>query len=104
MSRIVTAILIAVAWLDGHAQSAPPPHPIPRDGTCPSGYYASDAYCVPTSSAKFAIKRDGSCPSGYYASDKYCVAATDSAKAVIPRTGSCPSGWYASGSYCGSIK
>lgn len=77
MSRIVTAILIAVAWLDGHAQSAPPPHPIPRDGTCPSGYYASD---------------------------KYCVAATDSAKAVIPRTGSCPSGWYASGSYCGSIK
>lgn len=86
------------------ANTAPPPQPIPRDGTCPSGYYASDKYCVPTSSAKFAIKRDGSCPSGYYASDKYCVAANDSAKAVIPRAGSCPSGWYASENYCVSTR
>ena len=87
LSRFFYAILIAAAWLNAHAQSAPPPQPIPREGSCPSGYYASDKYCVPTSSAKFAIKREGSCPSGYYGSDKYCVAATDSAKAVIPRAG-----------------
>lgn len=104
MYRVLCAILLVAARLDAHAQAAPPPQPLPRDGTCPSGYYASERYCVPTSSAKFAIKRDGSCPSGYYASDKYCVAAADSAKAVIPRAGSCPSGWYASGNYCVSIK
>jgi len=86
------------------ANAAAPPQPILRNGTCPSGYYASDEYCVPTSSARFAITRDGTCPSGYYASDKYCVASTDSAKAVIPRVGSCPSGWYASDKYCVSTK
>lgn len=86
------------------AGAAPPAQPLPREGSCPSSYYASDRYCVPTSSARFAIKRDGTCPSGYYSSDRYCVAATDSAKAVIPRAGSCPSGWYASGSYCVSTK
>ncbi|MBM4213039.1 MAG: hypothetical protein FJ179_04905 [Gammaproteobacteria bacterium] len=77
MLRILFAILIAAAWLDAHAQSAPPLQPIPRDGTCPSGYYASD---------------------------KHCIAATDSAEAVIPRAGSCPAGWYANGNYCVSTK
>ena len=98
-----TALLLGVL-IPLVANAAPQPQPIPRDGTCPSGYYASDKYCVPTSSARFAIKRDGSCPSGYYASGNYCVAATDSAKAVIPRAGSCPSGWYASGTYCVSTR
>jgi len=97
-----TLLLTFLIW--GSAIAAPPPQPIPRDGTCPSGYYASDKYCVPTSSARFAIKREGPCPSGYYASDKYCVAATDSAKALIPRAGSCPAGWYANGNYCVSTK
>jgi len=100
MCRVLCALFLVAAWLDVHAQSAPPPQPLPRDGSCPSGYYASDRYCVPTSSAKFTIKREGACPSGYYASDKYCVAASDAAKPVIPRAGSCPSGWYASGNYC----
>jgi hypothetical protein len=98
-TSLLLALIIPVI-----VNAAPPPQPLPRDGSCPSGYYASDKYCVPTSSAKFAIKREGSCPSGYYASDKYCVAATDSAKAVIPRAGSCPSGWYASGNYCVSTR
>ncbi len=96
---LVLALLIPV-----NVDAAPPAQPIIRDGTCPSGYYAGDEYCAPTSSAQFAIKRDGSCPSGYYASDKYYVAATDSAKAVIPRAGSCPSGWYASGNHCVSTR
>jgi hypothetical protein len=86
------------------ANAAPPAQPLPRDGSCPSGYYSSNQYCVPTSSAKFAIKRDGSCPSGYFASGNYCIASTESAKAVIARVGSCPSGWFASGNYCVSIK
>lgn len=86
------------------ANAAPPPQPLPREGSCPSGYYTSGEYCVPTSSAKFAIKRNGSCPAGYFASSNYCVAATESAKAVIPRAGSCPSGWYSSGNYCVATK
>jgi len=86
------------------AAAAPTAQPMLRDGSCPSGYYASGNYCVPTSSARFAIRREGSCPSGYFASGNYCIAATDSAKAVIPRAGSCPSGWYASGNYCVSTR
>jgi len=98
-----TSLLLALI-IPVKVNAAPSPQPILRNGTCPSGYYASDKYCVPTGSAKFAIERDGACPGEYYASDKYCVAATDLAKAVIPRTGSCPSGWRASGRYCTSTR
>ena len=102
--RLTITFSLLVSVISMVASAAPPAQPLPREGSCPSGYYASDKYCVPTSSARFAIKRDGTCPSGYYASDNYCVATTDSAKAVIPRAGSCPSGGYASGSYCVSTK
>lgn len=86
------------------AIAAPPPQPLIRDGSCPSGYYASGNYCVPGSNARFAIERNGSCPSGYYASGNYCVASSNSSKTVIHRSGSCPSGYYASGKYCVSSR
>jgi hypothetical protein len=50
------------------------------------------------------IARNGSCPSGYYASGNYCVASSGSSKNAIPRNGSCPSGYYASGNYCVSSR
>lgn len=86
------------------AMAAPPPQPLIRDGSCPSGYYASGNYCVPGSNARFSIERNGSCPSGYYASGKYCVASSNNSKTVIHRSGSCPSGYYASGKYCVSSR
>ncbi len=73
--------------------------PILRNGSCPSGYYSSGNYCVPTSSASPVIERNGSCPSGYYSSGNYCVM-TSSGKPAIHRSGSCPSGYYSSGNYC----
>lgn len=82
------------------APAAPPAQPLERDGSCPSGYYASSNYCVPNKGARFAVHRRGSCPSGYYASGNYCVASSDKSGTAIPRLGSCPSGYYASGEYC----
>jgi len=84
--------------------AAPAAQPLARDGSCPSGYSASGNYCVPGSSARFAIARNGSCPSGYSASGNYCVATSDRSKMVIHRSGSCPSGYSASGNYCVSSR
>ena len=91
-------LTLAAAAVPGVA--APPAQPLPRDGSCPSGYYASGQYCVPGSGARFAIERRGSCPGGYYASGHYCVASSDQSGLAIHRAGSCPSSYYASGEYC----
>lgn len=74
--------------------------PIFKNGSCPSGYYSSGNYCVPSSSgSQPAIDKNGSCPTGYYSSGNYCVM-TSSGKPAIPKSGSCPSGYYSSGNYC----
>ncbi len=95
----VAVTMCAGAW-SCFAQAAPAPQPVPRNGSCPSGYYSSGDYCVPSSGARFALARNGSCPSGYYSSGNYCVASSDDSKLAIPRSSSCPSGYYSSGNYC----
>lgn len=79
--------------------------PIPKTGGCPTGYYASGAYCKPTSETSSpAIPRVGSCPSGYYSSGNYCMQSGPG-PAAIPRVGSnCPAGYYATGAYCKSSR
>ena len=74
--------------------------PIPKDGTCPSGYSAQGNMCVPNANARPAIPKDGTCPSGWSAQGKYCVANTANPKNVIPKNGPCPSGYSAQGNYC----
>jgi hypothetical protein len=91
--------LAALPWA-APAQAAPPAQPLARLGSCPVGYFASGAYCVPTASARFALPRDGSCPVGYYASGAYCVAASEHAALALPRRGACPAGYFASAQYC----
>jgi len=100
MTNRMKWLLLVLIWVLGSAVAAPPPQPVIRDGSCPTGYYSSGNYCVPGSNARFAIERDGSCPTGYYSSGKYCVASSDASKTVIQRSGSCPSGFYSSGNYC----
>jgi len=57
------------------AVAAPRPVPIPKVGTCPTGYVASFSTCNPTPGAKLAVLKSGSfCPTGYYTSWKYCVS------------------------------
>ncbi|MGQ9658637.1 MAG: hypothetical protein ACUVQI_03825 [Thermochromatium sp.] len=74
--------------------------PIPRHGTCPSGYTPSGAYCLPGAKARLAITKLGTCPSGYTPSGAYCLAGPQ-ARAAIPKLGpSCPSGWLPNGAYC----
>ncbi len=91
---LLVTLASSVAWAD------PPAQPVPRHGSCPSGYYSSGEYCVPNNSARYALPRTGSCPSGYYSSGDYCVASSSSSKLAIPRRGSCPSGYFSSGDYC----
>ncbi|MEN9314680.1 MAG: hypothetical protein RIS35_1073 [Pseudomonadota bacterium] len=102
LARTLTLALLASAALAAHA--SPPPQPVVRTGSCPSGYYSSGNYCVPGNNARFALPRSGSCPSGYYSSGDYCVASSESSRLAIPRAGSCPSGYYSSGDYCVSSR
>ena len=75
--------------------------PLPKVGSCPSGFYPSDKYCVPLKDkSKPAMLRGGQCPTGYYTSGKYCVAMSEKSKPAIPKDGLCPTGYYASGGYC----
>lgn len=89
--------LVAVAFgIPANAQQ-----PLPKVGSCPSGFYASGKYCVPfKDKSKPAMLRGGQCPSGYYTSGKYCVAISEKSKLAIPKDGPCPTGYYASGGYC----
>ena len=97
---LLPAGLFAFALLPAVIHAAPPAQPVLKSGPCPSGYYSSGNYCIPNSSARFAIAKQGPCPSGYYSSGDYCLAASDSAKFAIIKSGPCPSGYYSSGNYC----
>ena len=98
---VVATLFIAGAFTDGLAAEAVPAQPVIRDGSCPSGYSSSGNYCVPGSSARYALPRSGSsCPSGYFSSGNYCVAASKDSRLAIPRRGSCPSGYFSSGDFC----
>jgi hypothetical protein len=103
IQNLILAI-IGLALISAIANATPTPQPLVRESSCPSGYYSSGTYCVPSNDAKFAIERIGSCPSGYYSSGNYCVASSNNSKLAIPRINSCPSGYYSSGNYCLSNK
>ena len=77
----------------------PSAQPLPKQGSCPSGYSQSGDYCNPGSGARYAVLKVGSCPSGYSQSGNYCLAGSD-ARLAIPKRGSCPSGYSQSGDYC----
>lgn len=101
----IRTVCLGLACLGcGVVYAAPPPQPLEKAGSCPTGYYASGQYCVPGSNARFALPKDGSCPSGYFASGQYCVASSDKSRAAIPKFGTCPTGYFASGNYCVSNK
>jgi len=75
--------------------------PLPKTGSCPSGYHQSGNYCTPSSArARPALPKVGNCPSGYHQSGDYCLASSDNAKPAVPKQGSCPSGYHQSGDYC----
>ncbi|PWL23641.1 MAG: hypothetical protein DCO99_00495 [Synechococcus sp. XM-24] len=91
----LSLLLPAAVW----AQQ--PVRPMPKLGSCPSGYYSSGGYCQPGASARGAIEKNGSCPSGFYSSGNYCLSsASNQRQAIHKRGSSCPSGWFSSGKYC----
>ena len=93
---ILAALAASVAQM---AAADPPAQPLPKIGSCPSGYVTSGAYCTPGSGARFAVRKIGSCPSGYSTSGGYCLANM-AARLAVPKVGSCPSGFVTSGDYC----
>lgn len=101
MKKIFFLFILSIfIFVSKMGNASPFPQPLIKNGTCPSGYYSSGAYCVPTQSAKFAIAKVGSCPYAYYSSGNYCVASSDKSPLAMPKIGSCPSGYYSSGEYC----
>lgn len=78
----------------------PAPTPLPKVGSCPSGYSSQGNFCVPGTSAQFAIAKDGSCPSGYGSQGSYCVASAGARFAIPKGSGSCPSGYGSQSNYC----
>ena len=75
--------------------------PLPKQGSCPSGYHTSGNYCTPSSNtARPALPKVGSCPSGYHTSGDYCLGSSANAKPAVVKHGACPSGYHTSGNYC----
>jgi hypothetical protein len=106
MSRSIRSASLAagclftvLALLCGGARAEPAAVPVPKVGSCPSGYSTSGNYCKPSGGARFALPKVGSCPSGYSTSGDYCLAGSN-ARHAIPKSGSCPSGYSTSGDYC----
>lgn len=93
------ALALAIALIVPAFASTPPAQPLPKQGSCPSGYSQSGNYCNPGSNARYAVQKEGSCPSGYSQSGDYCLAGPN-AKLAVPKRGSCPSGYSQSGDYC----
>jgi hypothetical protein len=82
-----------------HAQ-LPPKAPIPRDGSCPSGYVTQGNFCAPGAGAQLAIPKHGSCPSGYASEGNYCVANPNAKAAFLKHSAMCPYGYVGQGNYC----
>jgi hypothetical protein len=48
--------------------------PVPRVGSCPSGYTESGGYCAPMSgTTRPAIVKSGQCPANWISSGAYCL-------------------------------
>ena len=93
-------LVMSALCLSGLAMaSSPPAQPLPKQGSCPSGYSQSGNYCNPGSNARYAVLKEGSCPSGYSQSGNFCLAGPN-ARLAVPKRGSCPSGYSQSGDYC----
>jgi hypothetical protein len=98
LNRLLVAALAAAPLAPAWALQ---PQPMPKQGSCPSGYSQSGNYCSPSSSsARFAVPKVGSCPSGYSQSGDYCLASGPNSRLAVPKVGSCPSGFSQSGDYC----
>ena len=66
MKAVLPALLVVAAAPAALAQQ--PVSPLPKVGGCPSGYYSSGSYCVPSKSGNIrgALEKTGnSCPLGF---------------------------------------
>jgi hypothetical protein len=76
-----------------------PVMPIPRNGTCPSGYSPHGEMCVPRPGSKPVILKNGNCPPGWSPQGNYCIAQSNNPKMVVPKNGVCPPGYASIGHY-----
>ena len=99
--RMKIGSILTLTLAMGYMQTTWSQMPLPKQGSCPSGYHSSGNYCTPSSSSsQFAVPKVGSCPSGYHVSGNYCLANNENSKLAVVKQGSCPSGFHSSGDYC----
>lgn len=98
--KIITSLISLAMVLAAGTTSAQ--DALPKIGVCPSGYYSSANYCMPSNArARPALPKSGACPTGYYQSGSYCLANSSSPRpTIMKRGGTCPSGYFSSGDYC----
>ena len=71
---LVLGLLIVLAVIVGSAKRA---HgqalPLPKQGSCPSGYSSSGGYCQPSATERrVCVAKVGQCPSNFFQSGNYC--------------------------------
>lgn len=102
--RLLPWALVAAAFATVPGFAEQPVRPLPKVGSCPTGYYSAGRYCIPGAGghARGAIERiGGACPLGFYSSGSYCLSGASNEREAIPRRGDvCPLGWFTSGAYC----
>jgi hypothetical protein len=70
MQHIIWIWIIVAAFTTALAQ----PAPVPKVGSCPSGYVESGGFCAPMSgTTRTAIIKSGQCPANWITSGAYCL-------------------------------
>lgn len=67
---------------------------------------AASPYCFPKADGTNRIARQGSCPTGYFASGNCCEALHKDTPRAMPKIkgAACPSGYFASGGSCKAFR
>jgi hypothetical protein len=60
--------------------------------------------CLRAQAGPLPVPKQGTCPSGYYTSGNFCAPMAGTQERALPKAGSCPSGWFASGGFCKEMK
>ncbi len=75
MDWILTGLVVFLLFVLTLVGARPAAYPVPKMGSCPSGFRESGGYCAPLTplSPNAVPKGIGQCPSGWMQSGSYCI-------------------------------